>query len=57
MLMLALPMTILFLVSEVIARLVDRRRGRAAGEWADDETSELDLTPERFTASDLDEDD
>jgi sec-independent protein translocase protein TatC len=57
MLMLALPMTILFIVSEVIARLVDRRRSRAAEQWDDDETSELDLTPERFTASDLDEDD
>ena len=57
MLMLALPMTTLFIVSEVIARLVDRRRGRGTDQWDDDETSELDLTPERYTASDLDEDD
>jgi len=57
MLMLALPMTILFIVSEVIARLVDRRRGRAAAEWDDDEASPIETSPERYTASDLDEDD
>jgi len=37
-------MTILFLLSEVIARLVDRRRGQrraAAGQWTDDEASPL----------------
>jgi sec-independent protein translocase protein TatC len=46
MLMLAIPMTLLFLVSEVVARLVDRRRRRqaAAGPYAglsDDEVSPL----------------
>jgi sec-independent protein translocase protein TatC len=42
MLMLALPMLVLFLIAEVIARLVDRARGRAtADQWADDEMSEL----------------
>jgi sec-independent protein translocase protein TatC len=59
MLMLALPMTVLFLVSEVIARLVDRRRRRAdlnAG-LSDDEVSPLEYTPERFEASDLDDPD
>jgi sec-independent protein translocase protein TatC len=44
MLMLALPMTALFFVSEVVARLVDRRRRRRASETAisDDEASPLD---------------
>jgi sec-independent protein translocase protein TatC len=42
MLILALPMLILFMVSEVIARLVDRRRARSSDEqWADDEVSPL----------------
>lgn len=44
MLMLAVPMLVLFLVAEVLARLIDRRRGRAAertGQWADDEVSPL----------------
>jgi sec-independent protein translocase protein TatC len=42
MLLLAFPMLALFMVSEVIARTVDRRRGRAAGhDWADDEVSPL----------------
>lgn len=42
MVFLAVPMTVLFLLSEVIARLIDRRRARtdAAG-WADDEMSPL----------------
>jgi sec-independent protein translocase protein TatC len=52
MLMLALPMTVLFLVSEVIARTLDRRRARATPQWDDDEASELDDEP-----SDLAEDD
>lgn len=48
MLFLALPMTVLFLVSEVIARLNDRRRRRRAGAegaydtYADDETSPIE---------------
>jgi sec-independent protein translocase protein TatC len=42
MLLLAIPMLVLFLVSEVIARLVDRRRARTATEqWSDDEVSPL----------------
>ena len=47
MLLLAIPMLFLFLMSEVIARIVDRRRGRGAGrtdQWADDEASPLPPT-------------
>jgi len=43
---LAVPMTILFLVSEVIARVIDRRRARDGDEWADDEVSPLPPTHE-----------
>jgi sec-independent protein translocase protein TatC len=58
MLMLALPMVLLFGVSEVVARLIDRRRARQLGtDLDDDEASDLDLTPERFGASGLGEDD
>lgn len=42
--MLAIPMTLLFVLSEIIARLVDRsrrQRAEAAGGWADDEASPL----------------
>jgi sec-independent protein translocase protein TatC len=59
MIMLALPMTILFLVSEVVARLVDRRRARAdqlAG-LDDDEQSQLDYRPDDVRRSDLGQDD
>ncbi len=45
MLFLAVPMALLFLVSEGIARLVDRRRVRSEdnyGQYADDETSPLE---------------
>jgi sec-independent protein translocase protein TatC len=59
MLMLALPMTGLFVLSEVIARVVDRRRRRTAEidpDLADDEVSSLDHRPERVQASSLDED-
>jgi sec-independent protein translocase protein TatC len=61
MLMLALPMTVLFLVSEVVARVFDRRRERAVreslgGDVADDEASPLD-GPDAITRSSLDEDD
>lgn len=35
MLLLATPMVVLFLISEVIARLVDRRRGRDVDDYAD----------------------
>lgn len=44
MLMLAIPMMMLFLVSEGIARLVDRRRARkrsSTDQWSDDELSPL----------------
>jgi len=44
MLMLALPMLVLFLVAEAIARTVDRARGRGAhstDQWDDDEASPL----------------
>lgn len=44
MLFLAVPMLVLFLVAEVIARLVDRARGRGgdtSDQWADDEVSTL----------------
>jgi sec-independent protein translocase protein TatC len=43
MLMLALPMTLLFMISEVIARLVDKRRRKRApyAGLADDEASDL----------------
>jgi sec-independent protein translocase protein TatC len=39
MLMLAIPMLVLILVSEVIARLVDRRRGRSSTDEFDDDTA------------------
>lgn len=41
---LALTLSVLFLMSEVVARLVDRmraRRPKGTGQWADDEMSEL----------------
>jgi len=44
MLMLAIPMLVLFAISEVIARSVDRVRGRGStstSQWADDEISPL----------------
>ena len=44
MLFLAIPMTLLFLLSEIIARLIDRRRGiHDYEEWDDDEQSDLAL--------------
>lgn len=59
--MLAIPMTILFLVSEVIARTVDRRRRREAEQFGaldDDEISPLDDRIEDIQATSLsDEDD
>ncbi len=62
MLMLALPMTLLFLVSEVVTRGIDKRRDRAArdelgGDVADDEASVIDHRPDEIRRSDLDEDD
>lgn len=44
MLMLAIPMLVLFLVAEVVARTADRARGRGADstdQWSDDELSPL----------------
>ena len=41
MLLLAIPLTALFMVSEVIARTVDRRRAKAKPQWSDDEASPL----------------
>ncbi len=41
MLLLALPMVVLFLISEVIARLVDRRRGRDVDEYGDFDDDEV----------------
>ena len=62
MLMLALPMTVLFIVSELIARLVDRRRAKrdardGLANISDDEASPLDDDPGGFDyrPSDLDE--
>ena len=62
MLMLAIPMTLLFLVSEGIARMVDRRRRkRAVAEGLagvdDDAASPLDYRPEAVAPSRLDEED
>jgi len=62
MLMLALPMTLLFFVSELVTRVLDRRRDRATrealgGDVADDEVSPLRYEPEAVGRSSLDEDD
>ncbi|MGH3445216.1 MAG: twin-arginine translocase subunit TatC, partial [Nocardioidaceae bacterium] len=60
MLMLAIPMTVLFMVSEVIARVVDRRRHRIQDEssYLDDVASELEPRDDDYQVSDLsDEDD
>ena len=56
---LAVPLALLFLVSEVIARAVDRRRARADGlsMLGDDEQSDLGYEVEEVRPSDLDEDD
>ena len=57
MLMLALPMTVLFLISEVVARIVDRRRRRTSYDGlADDEASRLDEDVEDVGPSVLSED-
>jgi sec-independent protein translocase protein TatC len=60
MLMLALPMTALFMVSEGIARVVDRRRGRDRelfGDVDDDAASPLEAPDERTERSGLAEED
>jgi sec-independent protein translocase protein TatC len=57
MLMLALPMCLLFLISEVIARTVDRRRQRRSNDgFADDEASAIGGI-EGVGRSDLEEED
>jgi sec-independent protein translocase protein TatC len=58
MLMLAAPMTVLFIASEIIARLVDRRRRSALDDLDDDEASDLELDDdEDFGKSGLGEED
>src|SRR3954449_11091939 len=57
MLMLAVPMCVLFMVSELLARVVDRRRGRVSFEGlADDEVSSIDDPVDPVRRSDLDDD-
>lgn len=41
MLFLAVPMTVLYLVAEVVTRFTDRRRAREEPQWSDDEASPL----------------
>jgi len=57
MLMLAIPMTVLFFASEVVARIIDRRRRRALGDVPDDEASPIDLDDEDYRPSGLGEED
>ena len=60
MIMLAIPMSLLFLVSEGIARVVDRRRAGRDGfydDLSDDEVSPLDERLDAVQPSRLDEDD
>jgi sec-independent protein translocase protein TatC len=57
MLMLALPMVLLFLVSEVVARLMDRRRGRRSFDGLDDdEASDIEVSDQDVRRSGLYED-
>jgi sec-independent protein translocase protein TatC len=57
MLMLALPMVLLFLVSEVVARLMDRRRGRRSFDGLDDdEASDIEVSDHDVRRSGLSED-
>lgn len=60
MLMLAMPMTLLFMVSEVIARFVDKRRARSrreelGGDLGDDQQSTLDHRLAPVGRSELDD--
>ena len=60
MIMLAIPMSLLFLVSEGIARLVDKRRDRREDSFdglSDDEASPLDDRPDAVRRSSLAEED
>jgi sec-independent protein translocase protein TatC len=45
MLLLAIPMVTLFLMSEVIARMLDRRRGRGGGEPDYDDLDDEEISP------------
>jgi sec-independent protein translocase protein TatC len=57
MIMLAVPMVILFMISEIVARLVDRRRAGASYEGLDDDqASDLDYGVDPIDRSDLSED-
>ena len=57
MLMLALPMVLLFMVSEVVARLMDRRRGRMSLDGLDDdEASDIEASDHDVRRSGLSED-
>jgi len=57
MLMLALPMVLLFMVSEVVARLMDRRRGRRSFDGLDDdEASDIEASDHDVRRSGLSED-
>src|SRR3954464_7686784 len=57
MLMLAVPMTVLFMFSEVLARVVDRRRNRFPYDGLDDdEVSSIDDPVDPVRRSDLSED-
>jgi sec-independent protein translocase protein TatC len=57
MIMLAVPMVVLFMISEIVARLVDRRRAGASYEGLDDDqASDLDYGVDPIRPSDLSED-
>jgi sec-independent protein translocase protein TatC len=56
MVLLAAPMTLLFLVSEVIARLVDRRRSRRSGDDVDDDEVSAITGPDDVHRSRIDDD-
>ncbi len=56
MLMLAIPMTVLFLVSEMIARFVDRRRRRVSLDGFDDDQESPIESPDDVRRSGLSED-
>jgi len=58
MLFLAVPMTLLFLISEIVARILDKRRGLTQYDGLDDDqASDLGYEPDVITYSGLSEDD
>jgi sec-independent protein translocase protein TatC len=58
MLMLAIPMTVLFLLSEIVARILDKRRGLTQYDGLDDDqASDLDYRSDTIGPSSLSEDD